>query len=64
MPAFGIAGIPVLVNGQFAYSSAINRVLQLAANIYDADYYADHFVTVWSHIPRRISAVCVSTNVL
>jgi hypothetical protein len=33
---FGITNIPVLVNNQFVYSPAIQRVLQLAANIYDA----------------------------
>jgi hypothetical protein len=33
---FGIGNIPVLVNNQFVYSSAVNRLLQLAANIYDA----------------------------
>ncbi|MGH7952312.1 MAG: hypothetical protein ACREFE_10385 [Limisphaerales bacterium] len=36
IPAFGITNIPVYVNGQFVYSSAVNRILQLAANIYDA----------------------------
>ncbi|MGD0207201.1 MAG: hypothetical protein ABSC89_06315 [Verrucomicrobiota bacterium] len=42
-PAFGLSGapgiipgIPVLVSNQFVYSSAVNRLLQLAANIYDA----------------------------
>jgi hypothetical protein len=42
-PAFGLSGasgvipgIPVLVNNRFVYSSAVNRLLQLAANIYDA----------------------------
>jgi hypothetical protein len=34
--AFGVTGIPVLVNGRFVYSSAVQRILQLAANIYDA----------------------------
>jgi hypothetical protein len=33
---FGIGNIPVWVNNRFVYSSAVNRVLQLAANIYDA----------------------------
>ena len=28
--------IPVLVSNQFVYSSAVNRLLQLAANMYDA----------------------------
>ncbi len=36
VPAFGITNIPVYVNGQFVYSSAVNRVLQMAANLYDA----------------------------
>jgi len=36
VPAFGISHIPVYVNGAFVYSPAVNRLLQLAANIYDA----------------------------
>jgi hypothetical protein len=34
--AFGITNIPVLIGNQFVYSSAVNRLLQLAANMYDA----------------------------
>jgi len=34
--AFGVTNIPVYVNGQTVYSPAVNRILQLAANIYDA----------------------------
>jgi len=33
---FGITNIPVWVGGQFAYTPAVQRLLQLAANIYDA----------------------------
>jgi hypothetical protein len=33
---FGITNIPVYVNNQFVYTPAVQRVLQLAANIYDA----------------------------
>ena len=33
---FSLANIPVQVNGQFVYTPAVNRLLQLAANIYDA----------------------------
>jgi hypothetical protein len=33
---FGITNIPVWVDGRFVYTPAIQRVLQLAANIYDA----------------------------
>jgi hypothetical protein len=36
IPAFGINRIPVLVNSNFVYSPAVNRLLQLAANLYDA----------------------------
>jgi hypothetical protein len=42
-PAFGLSGapgvipgIPVLVSNRFVYTSAVNRLLQLAANLYDA----------------------------
>jgi hypothetical protein len=33
---FGITNIPVWANGRLVYSSAVNRLLQLAANMYDA----------------------------
>lgn len=36
IPAFGITNIPVLINGSFVYSPAVNRLMQLAANLYDA----------------------------
>ena len=36
VPAFGLTSIPVFVNSNVVYSSAVNRVLQLAANLYDA----------------------------
>jgi hypothetical protein len=31
-----VANIPVYIDGQFVYSPAVNRILQLAANLYDA----------------------------
>ena len=34
--AFGLSGIPVYINGNLVYTPAVNRLLQLAANIYDA----------------------------
>ncbi len=34
--SFSITNIPVLVNGRFVYSPAVNRLLQLAANVYEA----------------------------
>ena len=36
LPAFGIGNVPVLVSNTLVYSPSINRLLQLAANIYDA----------------------------
>jgi hypothetical protein len=36
VPSFGIMNIPVRMNGNFVYTPAVNRVLQLAANLYDA----------------------------
>jgi hypothetical protein len=36
IPSFGVTNVPVYVNGSFVYSPAVNRLLQLAANIYDA----------------------------
>jgi hypothetical protein len=33
---FGITNIPVLVSNRFVYTPAVHRLLQLAANIYDA----------------------------
>jgi hypothetical protein len=44
--AFGVTNIPVLMSNQFVYTPAVNRLLQLAANIYDAtttNYYPDIF---------------------
>ncbi len=43
IPAFGVTNIPVYVNGQYVYSSAMQRVLQLAANIYDSMYYTNNY---------------------
>ncbi|HEU6449021.1 MAG TPA: hypothetical protein VFV23_11345 [Verrucomicrobiae bacterium] len=34
--SFGLGNIPVLVSNKFVYASSVNRLLQLAANIYDA----------------------------
>ncbi len=51
---FGITNIPVWVNGQFVYSPAVNRLLQLAANIYDAttnSFYPSVFRPMFSRDP-------------
>ncbi|HZI31182.1 MAG TPA: hypothetical protein VFF11_02505, partial [Candidatus Binatia bacterium] len=36
MPVISLTNIPVYLDGRFVYSPAINRLLQLAANLYDA----------------------------
>jgi hypothetical protein len=36
IPAFSLTNIPAYVNSRYVYSSAVQRTLQLAANIYDA----------------------------
>jgi len=44
--SFGITNIPVLVSNRFVYTPAVNRLLQLAANLYDAtttNYYPSVF---------------------
>jgi hypothetical protein len=42
IPAFGITNIPVMINTNFVYTPAVNRLLQLAANIYDSVYYTSN----------------------
>lgn len=52
IPAFGLTNIPVLVNGQFQYGPAVNRLLQLAANIYEAstnDFYPRTYRPIFRH---------------
>ncbi len=44
--AFGVASIPVLVNGRMVYSSAVQRILQLAANMYDSVYYTNNYFLI------------------
>jgi hypothetical protein len=52
VPAFGITNIPVLMNSNFVYPSSVNRLLQLAANMYDAttnNFYPDVFRPIFEH---------------
>jgi hypothetical protein len=49
--AFGITNIPVLVSNQFVYTPAVNRLLQLAANMYDAtttNFYPSVFKPIFT----------------
>ena len=59
IPAFGLTNIPVFVNGQIAYSPAANRLLQLAANIYDAttnSFYPHVFRPLFSRDTNGLGA--------
>lgn len=50
--AFGIGNIPVWVSNRFVYTPAVNRLLQLAANIYDAtrtNFYPHIFRPMFTH---------------
>jgi hypothetical protein len=52
IPAFGVGNIPVFVNSNFVYAPAVNRLLQLAANIYDAStnsFYPSVFRPIFEH---------------
>ena len=67
VPGFGLTNIPVYLNGQFIYSPAINRILQLAANIYDASTNATYpqpafFPSVYRPL-LRFTATAYETNV-
>ncbi|HTR41446.1 MAG TPA: hypothetical protein VMH87_07495 [Pseudomonadales bacterium] len=62
IPAFGITNIPVYVNGTFAYTPAINRVLQLAANIYDSVTYSNDTTAGISNYPSVFRPVFWTTN--
>lgn len=49
---FDVTNIPVYVNGQFVYTPAVNRVLQVSANLFDAStnsFYPDVFRPIFEH---------------
>jgi hypothetical protein len=62
IPAFGITNIPVFVNGSFVYTPAVNRVLQLAANIYDASTWTNYPAAGISNYPSVFRPVFWKTN--
>ncbi len=65
IPVFGITNIPVYLNGRFVYTPAINRILQLAANIYDASTYTNNAsVAGISNFPSVFRPVFWTTNEL
>ena len=59
--AFGVTDIPVWVSNRFVYTPAVQRVLQLAANIYDASTNS-YFPSVFRPLFSRDSARCTGTN--
>ena len=68
IPSFGITNIPVLMNGQFVYTPAVQRVLQVVANIYDATtnqaaYLGRDYPSVFRPILYKTVSVSGVTNV-
>lgn len=56
IPSFGITNIPVYVNGSFVYTPAVNRLLQVTANILDAtttNYYPSVFRPIFYKAVER-----------
>lgn len=62
--AIGITNIPVFVNGSFVYTPAVNRLLQLAANIYDSSRFTNNLQTGTSNYPSVFIPVLWKTNEL
>jgi hypothetical protein len=62
IPAFGVTNIPVYVNGTFVYTPAINRILQLAANIYDSVTWTNDPLTGISNYPSVFRPIFWTTN--
>ncbi len=60
LPSFGIGNIPVLQNNRFVYSPAVQRVLQLAANLYDAT--TNRTPTLGKDYPSVFRPTFVRTN--
>ncbi len=54
---FAGGSIPVLVNGHFTYTPALHRLLQVAANIYDAVYPTNDFARPPNQIRRPLPTV-------
>jgi hypothetical protein len=68
VPSFGITNIPVLANGSFVYTPAVQRVLQLAANIYDATtnksaLYGENYPSVFRPVFYNSVSLSGVTNV-
>ena len=64
IPSFGVTNIPVFMNGSFVYSPAVNRILQLAANIYDATTNTSSLALGNSNYPSVFLPIFWKTNEL
>jgi hypothetical protein len=53
---FGVTNIPVFINGQLSYPSAIHRVLQMAANVWETKNGTSGFPTVFQPLFRVVSS--------
>jgi hypothetical protein len=62
IPSFGLTNIPVLVNNTFVYTPAVNRLLQLAANIYDATTNNQNLADGNSNYPSVFRPIFWKTN--
>ncbi|HTV38937.1 MAG TPA: hypothetical protein VMF08_00065 [Candidatus Sulfotelmatobacter sp.] len=60
IPSFGITNIPVYMFGSFVYTPAVNRLLQLAANIYDST--TNSMTGISSNYPSVFRPVFWKTN--
>jgi len=64
IPSFGLTNIPVFINQKPVYSAAVHRVLQLAANIFDAT--TNRPDTTYPYLPsvfRPVYSRDINTNV-
>jgi hypothetical protein len=62
-PAFGIGHIPVLVSNRFVYASAVNRLPQLAANMYDATANRAYLgAATYPYLPTVFQPIFMVTN--
>ena len=62
IPSFGITNIPVCLDGQFVYTPAVNRILQLAANIFDATTNVQDLTSGNSNYPSVFRPILWKTN--
>jgi hypothetical protein len=62
IPSFGVTNIPVIYNGNVVYAPAVNRLLQLAANIVDATGLTNSTVLGLTNFPSVFKPHFYRTN--